>query len=128
MKRKVSLRDSYLKRLKAEGTHYLWKRNGTIRRQKPLKKLSRSHRHKLSQYYAVRDEFLRREENQVCEICTRRREAGENIPLQAATEVHHRSGRGKMLCEVREFVASCYSCRLWPHENPKQARELGLLT
>lgn len=119
--------DSYRKRLKEEGTKNTWDRNGKLKRKKPLKKISKSQRRKLSEYYAVQKEFLARPENRYCRICEARREHGENKLINLSTEVHHRSGRGKNLSNVSEFVASCNSCRLWPHTNPKLAREWNLL-
>ena len=127
LKRKVSLRDALLKRLKQQGTRVLYARN-LVKRQKPLKKLSRSKRQRLRGYYALTAEFLAQPENHNCIICTVRREHGENIPLQRATEVHHWAGRiGRLLCYVPYFRASCFSCRLWPHQNQKLAREYGVL-
>lgn len=126
--RKESLRDSYIRRLKQEGTKTTWDRNGKPMKRKPLKKASKAQRTRLKRYYAIRNDFLARPENADCLICTRRRENGENIPLNRSTEVHHRASRtGIKLCDEIDFIPSCFDCRLWPHENPKIARELGLL-
>jgi hypothetical protein len=125
-KPKARLGSRLLRNLKRQATKFVWKRNGMTRK-KPLKKQSRSQRNKLKIYFAVRDAFLAREENRLCEICRRRREAGENILQNEATECHHKFGRGKMLCEERGLISSCRYCRMWPHENPAKARALGLL-
>lgn len=128
LKRRVSLRDSYLKKLKENGTRFLFAGKGKLSRKRPMKKVSRSQRTRLQHYYVLSTEFLKRDENRLCQICTRRREAGENIVINAATEVHHFAGRnGRLLCYVPYFIASCYQCRLWPHEHPAKSREMRLL-
>lgn len=128
IKRKVSLRDSYLRRLKKEGRRVTWNRNGQIKRQKPIKKVSRSLRERLKVYQFLAAQFLALPENKLCLICTVRREHGENIVINCATEIHHLAGRIKrLLCYVPFFRASCFPCRTWPHDYPAQAREWGLL-
>lgn len=128
LKRKVSLRDGFLRKLKNEGTRVSWNRNGKIKRQRPLKKVSRSLRERLKVYQFLAKIFLSKPENENCIICTVRREHGENIVINRSTEIHHhRRRRGRLLCWVPGFRASCYPCRLWPHENGERARELGLL-
>lgn len=45
-----------------------------------------------------------------------------------ATEVHHIRGRnGALLCDTRFFASSCRGHRMWPHDNPVEARAAGLL-
>lgn len=44
-----------------------------------------------------------------------------------ATQVHHRSGRGKNTNRVETFIAICPSCHRWVHDNPEKAREKGWL-
>lgn len=128
LKRKVSLRDSWVRKLKAAGTKIIYGRNGRTKKRKPLKKISRSQRTRSRAYFALTAAFLERPENQHCQICVRRREAGEDILLHQATEVHHRRGRiGRLLTHEPEFVPSCFECRQWPHQHPRKARELGLL-
>lgn len=128
--RKTSLRDSYAAKLKREGTKSVWNRNGKLTKRKPLKKVSRSQRERLKRYYTVRNEFLAQPENQNCRCCTLRRESGENIQQQAATENHHSRGRGgSLLFDTRFFVPVCYDCsRNWIHQNPSKSREMGLLS
>lgn len=126
--RKESLRDAYIRKLREEGKTTVYDINGKPKRKKPIKKVAKAQRTRLKQYYAIQREFLARSENADCLICTRRREAGEDIRINRSTEVHHRNGRsGRKLCDTADFVPSCFPCRLWPHENPRQARELGLL-
>lgn len=126
LKRKMSLRDCTLAKMKREGIKTFWANNGTLVRKKPPKKVSKSQRNRLAKYQPMRIEFLSQPENRLCLVCVRRREDGEDILVNPSTEVHHKFGRyGENL--FRGFVASCYPCRLWPHENPRKARELGLL-
>lgn len=128
LKRKCSIRDGMLRKLKRDGLKLVFKRNGRVKKRKPLKKQSRALRTRSRVYFALTHEFLSREENRLCEICTRRREAGENILIQPATEVHHWAGRiGRLLCYVPYFKASCFNCREWPHRHPTKARDIGLL-
>lgn len=109
IKRKKSLRDSYAEKIK---------RNGMTR--------SKAQRTRLARYNEMRREFLADPVNEFCEICKRRREAGENITLNFSSEIHHKFLRtGKNI--FRGFIASCFPCREWPHQNPRLAREFGLL-
>lgn len=120
-----------LKRCKAwhRGKQFRSERDGpTQLKRTPLKKIAKSQRKRLRKYYPLAKEFLSRPENKFCLICTVRREHGENILINLATEIHHWAGRiGKLLCYVPYFRPSCFSCRLWPHDHPKLAREYGLL-
>lgn len=124
LRRKESLRDGYARRLKEEGTRLrpILRANGNWRfKRKVLKKQSRSQRERLKRYFAIRTEWLK--EHHVCIICLCR-----NQRAALATEVHHIRGRaGKLLFDTRFWAASCFGCRLWPHENPVEAREAGVL-
>lgn len=94
----------------------------TDKKRTPLKKVSRSQRRRLAEYYPIRAQYL--EMYPLCEICIAR---GFHPP-NMATEIHHARGRTKtLLCDPRFFRSSCRSCREWPHENPRHARELNLL-
>lgn len=129
LKRKVSLRDSFLKKLREEGTRIHWNRNSHLKRKRQLKKISRSRRTSLAKYQALAGAFLSLPENRLCIICQTRREHGENILINLATEIHHHRGRrGRLLCWLPGFRPSCYHCRMWPHEHPRTAREYGLLS
>lgn len=131
LKRKESLRDSYAKKLKAEGRFTSFeKRNkcGHIRviakKRKPLKKQSRSQRERLKKYFPIRNEFLAQPENQYCSACGTR----GIFPPRRATEVHHsRSRNGDLLFDTRFFIATDWECGRWIHDHPREARELGLL-
>lgn len=126
-KPKVKLRDGFLRKLKREGTRFLFKR-GRLERKKPMKKMARSRRREMAQYFALSTKFLLQPENALCLICQVRREHGENILIQVSTEIHHWAGRiGRLLCYVPFFRPSCRGCRDWPHQNTVKAREWGLL-
>lgn len=128
LKRKKSLRDGFIRKLKEQGTKIIYRANGRFKRLKPIKKVSRALRTRMRSYLALHGPFLARPENQLCLICTVRREHGENIAINCATEIHHHRGRrGRLLCWVPGFRPSCFFCRDWPHENKRKAREWGLL-
>lgn len=75
----------------------------------------------MKDYWVVQRAFLKK--HPWCEICLTR---GRKV--RKSTEVHHINGRnGKRLLDTRFFKASCRPCRMWPHENPREARALGLL-
>lgn len=63
------------------------------------------------EYSRVRREYLE-EKFGLCEIC-----GGE------ATDIHHKSGRGKNLCEKRTFMAVCRPCHQYIHDHPAWAKE-----
>lgn len=97
------------------------KNNGVKARKGALKKVSKKQSGRLSRYYPIRDAFLA--DNPACRICFER-----GLGLVQSTEVHHLRGRlGSLLFDTRGFCASCFSCRTWPHDNARQAREMGLL-
>lgn len=131
LRRKESLRDSYARKLKEngyrDGHKFVTSRGRQMVmqvRKKPLKKVSRSQREKLKKYFAVRNEFLARPENEFCQIC---RSLGYPI-LSRATEVHHYAGRcSRLLTYVPYFIPSCFAHREWPHVEKALARSLGLL-
>lgn len=128
LKRRVSIRDSFLRKLKANGTDVRYNFAGKRFRKRPLKKVSRSQRSRLRVYFGLQQEFLDREENKVCRACTVRRESGENILLQPSSEVHHTRGRnGALLNDERYWLPTCHECGRWIHAHPKRARELNLL-
>lgn len=130
LNRKVSMRDAYAAKLRTEGRYTSFRRKQTGSssrvlpcRGKPLKKISRSQRERLKRYFAIRNEWLSLPENAVCAICLVR-----GMNPAPATECHHSRGRaGKLLFDTRFWRSSCRNCREWPHENPREARELGIL-
>jgi hypothetical protein len=87
----------------------------------PLKKQSRATKKLYGKYYEIQAKFL--ELNPGCAICLAR-----GLSSRPATEVHHIRGRSpKLLCDTLFFCPSCFQCRSWPHDNPRQAREVGIL-
>jgi predicted amidophosphoribosyltransferase len=128
LKRKISLRDSY--RRKVAGMPLAARRKAYNRqlRRSPLRRISKGLKASTVVYRCLEALFLSRPENKWCEICTRRREAGENICRNQSTEVHHYAGRiGRLLCYTPYFIASCFFCREWPHQHKRMARDLQLL-
>lgn len=128
-KRRISLRDSQIRKFKRDGTRVRFNRgNHRFERHKPLKKMARVRRNEMRHYLAMHGPFLSEPGNENCAICIVRREHGENIPLNAATEIHHfRGRRGRLLCWKPGFRPSCFFCRDWPHTHKRKAREWGLL-
>lgn len=110
-----------IRKIAKEKTRVTWNKNGKLLKRKPLKKVSKSRRRKLTEYFSLQREFLKRHRG--CVICAAKGE----VP-RAATEVHHYAGRvGRLLTYVPYFVPSCRGCREWPHENASLARTLGVL-
>lgn len=93
-----------------------------------LKSASKGLKAEQAKYRRLSATFLARPENKWCVCCDLRREAGEDILRNQATEVHHHRGRiGKLLCWLPGFRAFCFFCRTWPHDHPALARKLNLL-
>jgi hypothetical protein len=66
------------------------------------------------EYASVRREYLLSSSR--CEVC-----GGE------ATDIHHKSKRGKNLSNKDTFMAVCRQCHTNIHDNPAWAREKGYL-
>lgn len=121
LRRKCSLRDSYARKLRFTGKVWNGPPRSTLKRGKPLKKISKSQRNRLKDYYQIRNEYLL--QFPACAICLCR-----GLTPAPATEVHHMFGRnGSLLTDTRGFVSSCRGCREWPHDNAREARALGIL-
>ncbi len=83
-----------------------------------IRKVSKKREKEMRLYRPLRGRFL--QEHPFCQVvgCA---------PL-CAMEVHHRDGRnGKRLLNVDKFVAVCRRCHRKIHDNPKWAKEQGLL-
>ncbi len=122
-KKNTQKRYSWLrsKPMKASQKNSISKPRKAPKPRKPLRKVSKAHGVKLRIYYKLRNVFL--QENPACQICVVR-----GLTPAPATEVHHIRGRaGKLLSDSRYWASSCFSCREWPHANPKVAREIGIL-
>ena len=80
-----------------------------------LKAVSDSRRKKNEEYSEVRRTYFQNVGGK-CEVC-----GGE------ATDIHHKSKRGKNLSNMGTFMAVCRICHTRIHDNPKWARENGYL-
>jgi hypothetical protein len=92
---------------------------------KPRKRLPRQSpgRRRLDAIYTVlRLLFLRR--HPLCEACGALK---PGTKPRAATEVHHKQGRGKFYLAVETWLAVCSGCHRWITDNGKAAERLGLL-
>lgn len=86
-----------------------------------MRRQSKAREREMRLYYQERTEWLKK--HPACQIC-----AVRGMTPAPATETHHIRGRiGKLLRDQRFWCASCRGCREWPHENPREARELGVL-
>ncbi len=84
-------------------------------RQKPVRKCSPQMRKLLKDYQRVRVEYLI--EHQLCEVCGK----------EQSKQIHHKKGRGKLLCEKKFFLAIDDGCHRRIHEQPAWAYEMGYL-
>lgn len=80
-----------------------------------LKPVSDSRKKKNEEYFKVRKEYLEKVQGK-CEVCS-----GQ------ATDIHHKSKRGKNLSSSSTFMAVCRTCHTRIHDNPAWARENGYL-
>lgn len=127
--KRTSLRDSWKRKLLTMPKVLREKARQASLKRSPLKRQSKGLKAEQAKYWKLSAAFLARPENKWCEICERRRGAGENIFRNQSTEIHHKFGRLKrLLCYVPGFIASCRSCRDFPHAHPARARKLNLLS
>lgn len=83
--------------------------------------VSSKRKKKDTEYLKLRERFLT--ENPICQVSV----AG---CMHGATDVHHTyagSNREAFYLVQSTFLATCRSCHLWIHSNPKEARILGYL-
>lgn len=73
-------------------------------------------------YRVLRLLFLRR--HLFCEACV---VLDPGRKPRRATEVHHKSGRGKFYLAVWTWLAVCLHCHRWITDHGKQAEEKGLI-
>jgi hypothetical protein len=69
----------------------------------------------LKEYQRVRVEYLI--EHPICEVCNK----------EPSVQIHHKKGRGKLLCEKKFFLAIDDNCHRRIHEQPAWAYEMGYL-
>lgn len=81
---------------------------------KPIKQVSKKRAKELAVYKPIRDAFLAA--NAVCQCCN----------AAPATEVHHKAGRiGKLLYNIKYFLAVCHWCHMEIEANPVWAKANG---
>lgn len=69
-------------------------------------------------YLTLRKVYL--ENHKVCQM-------GVKGCRREATTVHHAKGRiGKLLTDIRYFVAACGDCHTWAENNVEAAKEMGV--
>jgi hypothetical protein len=106
---------------RAPDRRFFWlKPNAVELKQKPRKainKMSTSLAQQNKIYYAVGKVFLANHPK--CQANCK----GCKI---YSTEIHHKRGRiGKLLTDIRFFLAVCERCHKWIENNPKAAKALG---
>lgn len=107
--RKESMRESYARRMREKGAFNALQRS-------PLRRVSKKRAKEGKEYTEVSREFLAC--NPICQVCN----------AAFSTEVHHKRGRvGPLLCDIRFFLAVDSECHKAIHDDPKAARQLGLL-
>jgi len=89
-------------------------RRGFKRRGGRLRTVSKSKHELLKEYGKARREYLK--DHPLCECCR-----------DYATQIHHKSGRGRFLCDKSTFMATCFYCHRRIHDNPAWAKERGYL-
>lgn len=89
---------------------------------KAIRQQSTAREAEMSAYNGQRMIFLAR--YPVCVACLTR-----DINPAPSAQIHHLRGRvKKLLRDERFWLAVCASCHDWIHTNPRDARELGLLS
>jgi hypothetical protein len=87
--------------LKSKNKHK-WKR---------LRPISKKRQESYIEYKKVRREYL--ENNPTCQRCNERR----------SNQIHHKRGRGRLLCVTQYFLACCSDCHDWIERNRRNAFE-----
>jgi len=87
------------------------------KKQKAIPVFSEKHKKLLAEYRIVRDQYMRGHT-----LCDARLYGCSNY----ATDLHHKCGRtGKLLTDVRYFMAVCRSCHNAIEREPEMAKEKG---
>lgn len=119
----ISMRESYKRKLLALPPSERHKACCRV----AIKRESKGRKAEMRRYNESAAAFFSEPGNDVCLICVKLREDGEDILLRPATERHHVRGRiGRLLNWRPGQIPCCRGHRLWPHENPARARKLGL--
>ena len=93
---------------------------------KPKKRIppmSKKRERENKEYLRLRKEFLGA--HPYCEAC--QIVWSKWLPVHPATDVHHMEGRGVNFLRVEMWLPVCRKCHRWIHDNPSEARRLGLL-
>ena len=93
--------------------------NISLKNLNPINKVSDKRKIENLKYKVLRIEFLGKPENQICPIT--------GYP---ATEIHHTfcgKNRAKYYLDTTTWIAVSRDGHNWIHDNPKEAREKGLL-
>jgi len=89
-------------------------------RRTKLRKVSKKRQVDSIQYFVLRKKYMSR--HRYCELC----DSTLGLPV-AATDLHHKRGRGKYYLDVSTFCALCRPCHTYIHEHPDWARANGWL-
>jgi hypothetical protein len=100
------------------------KRKFPVKRQKPVRKVSKKLAPLKARYRARVKVWLEMPEHAWCVCCIAR-----GRPTRPATECHHKFGRrGRLLLWEPGWRAVCSGCHEWIHRiNPVGAQEIGML-
>lgn len=90
----------------------------TIKKIKPIKKVSSKMAIELRKYKGIRTDFLKR-----WPLC----KANLQGCTRLSTQIHHKKGRiGELLTDSTHFLAVCHSCHHYIETHPLEAKELNL--
>lgn len=128
--KRSSLRDSWKRKLLAMPPQKREEARQKSLKRTPIKRReSKGRKAELQKYYASAPAFFAEPGNDVCLICVKLREDGDDIILRPATIRHHVRGRiGRLLNWRPGQIPSCKHHEPWPHAHPARARKLGLLS
>lgn len=83
--------------------------------QKRIRQVSKKRGRENGQYLVLRKVFL--ENHPICQV---------DKCKNPATTIHHKKGRiGKLLCDIRHFLAACVDCHQKIELEPEWAKENG---
>ncbi len=80
---------------------------------KPIRRRSKRMAKLMRQYNKQREVFLKLHPH--CLVCVSNQ---DDLPIQPATEVHHRKGRGLFLLDESTWVPVCAVCHRFVHDHP----------
>lgn len=83
----------------------------------PIRKVSHKQSKLLREYSRLREQYLR--QHPICQ-------AKVKCSGRIASEIHHKMGRGKYLCDTTLFLSVCRECHNWITEFSNEAIALGL--